>query len=221
MRYSALLGIAFLSCSYAQAEDMYASIRGQSARQALSDQQRYSPRAIGIVDGPAARNAASASFAFGHMLPGNSRIELEYTTPASAEFSTRWRWTGGLSQNVIQTSSQRLMFNAYKDFPLTDVVSLYGGAGVGLARVRAGGYQGNTSRRFESNTKNNFAYGLTVGADFRLNQTWSLGAGYRYVSLGKATTGLNNFANASGRRDERHEGKLSEQNLFAELRMRF
>ncbi|MBY0237954.1 MAG: outer membrane beta-barrel protein [Burkholderiaceae bacterium] len=226
MKWS-LIFIAGLSLA-AQAQDStttahgnYVSLRAQSAQLRIADQKPYSPRAISIINGPDTSDKTSGSLAVGRYLPNAWRVEAEYSTRTKSEFDTLWQWTGGESRNVVQASAQRLMLNAYKDFPVAEALSLYAGAGVGISNIRAAGYQGTTLRTFDKHTQNNFAYGLTVGMGYRLNQVFTVGLGYRYVGLGETQTGINNFINRSGTKDEHHEGKLNEQNAFLELRARF
>ena len=224
MKWSLIL-IAGLSLG-AQAQDTatqgnYVSVRVQNAQLRISDQKPYSPRAIGIINGPDSSDKTSGSLAVGWYLPNAWSVEAEYTTQTKSEFDTLWQWSGGESRNVVQAKSQRLMFNANKEFPVADALSLYAGAGLGISKIRAAGYQGTTLRTFDQHTQNNVAYGLTVGMGYRLNKVVTLGLGYRYIGLGESQTGINNFINRSGTKDEHHEGKLNEQNAFLELRARF
>lgn len=207
--------------SIATAQGNYLSLRVQSGQLRIDDQKPYSPRAIGIINGPDTSDNTSGSLAVGRYLPNAWSVEAEYSTRTKSEFETLWQWTGGESRNVVQANSQRLMFNAYKEFPVANALSLHAGAGLGLSRISATGYQGTTLRTFERHTQNNFAYGVTVGMGYRLNKVFTLGLGYRYTDLGKAQTGINSFTNRSGTKDEHHEGKLNEQNVFLELRARF
>ncbi|MBP0598953.1 porin family protein [Herbaspirillum sp. LeCh32-8] len=208
-------------------KDFYASVRLQNAHQEVAGQQAYSPRALNITRDPSATDKLAGSLAVGRHLPGDWRLEAEYALPTSSTFDTQWRFVnpnnGSInpSRNVVETRAQRLMLNAYKDFPLNQFFSLYAGLGLGLSRISANGYQGTTARRFAQSTSNNLAWSATLGMDWRLNQTYTLGAGYRYVDLGKYQTGSNLFSNVVGRRDEQHRGRLNEQNLFAELRIGF
>lgn len=226
MKWSLML-IATLSLG-AQAQDSittaqgnYVSLRVQSAQLRIADQKPYSPRAISIINGPGSSDKTSGSLAVGRHLPNAWRVEAEYSTRTKSEFDTLWQWTGGESRNVVQASSQRLMLNAYKDFPVANALSLYAGAGIGISKISAAGYQGTTLRTFDKHTQNNFAYGLTAGMDYHLSKVLTVGLGYRYVGLGETQTGINNFINRSGTKDEHHEGKLNEQNAFLELRARF
>lgn len=207
--------------------DYYVAARMQNAHQEISGQQRYSPRAQGITRDPDSTDRFSGSLALGRQLPGGWRLEAEYAAPVNSSFDTQWRFRNpangfvGASRNVIETRSQRLMFNVYKDFALSQRFSLYGGVGLGWSRIEAEGYQNATTRRFGSESRNNLAWSATAGVDYRLDKTFTLGMGYRYVDLGQYRTGRNNFTNAANRRDEQHGGRLKEQNLFAELRAGF
>ncbi len=207
--------------SLATGQGNYLSVRVQSAQLRIADQKPYSPRAIGIINGPDASDKTSGSLAMGRYLPDAWRVEAEYSTRTKSEFDTLWQWSGGESRNVVQARSERLMVNAYKEFPVADALSLYAGGGLGISRISAAGYQGTTLRTFDRHSQENVAYGLTVGMGYRLNKVVTLGLGYRYIELGKAQTGINNFTNRSGTKDEHHEGKLNEQNVFLELRARF
>lgn len=207
--------------SVAPAQGNYLSLRVQSAQLRISDQKPYSPRAIGIINGPDTSDKTSGSLAVGWYLPNAWSVEAEYSTRTKSEFDTLWQWSGGESRNVVQANSQRLMLNAYKEFPAADALSLYAGAGFGISKISAAGYQGTTLRAFDRHTQDNFAYGLTVGMGYRLNKVFTLGLGYRYIGLGETQTGINNFTNRSGTKDEHHEGKLTEQNAYLELRARF
>lgn len=225
---STVAGITGTAHAQEKQNDFYVSARLQNAHQEISGQQRYSPRALDITRDPSGTDKFAGGFALGYRLPGDWRVEAEYVLPTNSSFDTQWRFRNpangfvGNSRNVIETRSQRLMFNAYKDFPLNQTFSLYAGLGLGLSRIDAEGYQGTTARRFESNSSNNLAWSATLGMDFRLSQRFTLGAGYRYVDLGKYQTGRNLFLNnASRSRDEQHSGRLQEQNLFVELRAGF
>lgn len=225
--FSAAAGLIGTAHAQEMRKDFYVSARLQNAHQEISGQQAYSPRALDITRDPSGTDKLAGGFALGYRLPGDWRVEAEYVLPTNSSFETQWRFRNpangfvGNSRNVIETRSQRLMFNAYKDFPLNQTFSVYAGLGLGLSRIDAEGYQGTTARRFERNTRNNLAWSATLGMDFRLSQRFTLGTGYRYVDLGKYQTGSNQFSNVSGRRDEQHTGRLKEQNLFVELRTGF
>lgn len=201
-------------------DNLYASVKVLSAKQSLSNLQPYSVRAQQMLSGPGTDTSGSGSIAVGYALPSNWRIEAEYTTPQKSQFNSYW---SPFSANVqhLETSSQRLMINGYKDFRLNNLVSLYGTVGAGLAMIKADGYQGNPGRPFDQKSQTNFAYGLGVGADYAVNAKVTLGIGYRYVNMGDLKTGYNNFQNVAFARDEQLNGKLSQRDLFLELRARF
>lgn len=208
--------------SAAHADDgLYGSLKIIGASQSLSDLQPYSPRARQMISGPNSdRSAFQGSLALGYALPSDWRVEAEYTTPKKSNFDSYWT---PFSANVqrMNTSSQRMMINGYKDFPMNDSVSIYGSAGLGFAKINADGYQGNPRRSFERESQTNFSYSVGFGIDYHVNKTLSVGVGYRYVDMGKVKTGYNAFDNVAHARDERLNGKLTENNIFLELRSRF
>jgi outer membrane immunogenic protein len=213
-----LLAAAFSNVSHA--EGLYGSVKIQSVQQDLESALLTSPRVNNRVASPDTNKDVGGSVALGYGFKGDWRLEAEYSIKQDSEFKSRWA-PFNANVNNMQVSSKRLMLNGYKDFPLNDYLSLYAMAGVGVAHVNSEGYQTNPSRRFANNSQNNFAYAMGVGADLKLNQQISLGAGYRYVDMGKIETGYNTFANRINARDEQLKGKLREQNLYVEARMTF
>ncbi|SFH84475.1 Opacity protein [Collimonas sp. OK307] len=201
-------------------DNVYVSVKALSAQQSLTDMQPYSVRAQQMLSGPGTARSGGASIALGYALPADWRVEAEYTAPQKSQFNSFW---SPFSANVqhMETKSQRLMVNGYKDLPLNNQVSLYGTVGAGLAMIKADGFQGNPGRPFDQKSQTNFAYGLGVGADYHVSKKVTLGVGYRYTDMGKIKTGLNDFANVASARDEQLNGKLSQRDLFLELRARF
>jgi outer membrane immunogenic protein len=215
----ALLFLAAFS-HVAHAEGLYGSLKIHSVQQDLSSALLTSPRVSNRVVSPDSQKDVSGSVAIGYGFNGGWRLESEYTIKQDSQFKSYWA-PFNANVNNMQVSSKRLMVNGYKDFPLTENLSLYAMAGVGVANINSEGYQTNTSRRFANNSQNNFAYALGVGADLKLNQQITLGTGYRYIDMGDIETGYNTFANRINARDEQLKGKLREQNLYVEARMSF
>lgn len=213
-----LVAAAFSQVSHA--EGLYGSLKIQSAQQDLSDALLTSPRVNNRIVSPDSNKEVTGSVALGYAFNGGWRLESEYTIKQDSEFKSYWA-PFNANVNNMQVSSKRLMLNGYKDFPLTEHLSLYAMAGVGIARINSEGYQSNTSRRFANNSQNNFAYALGVGADLTLTRHITLGTGYRYVDMGDIETGYNTFANRINARDEQLKGKLREQNLYVEARVSF
>ncbi|MGL6242175.1 outer membrane protein [Pseudomonas sp.] len=213
-----ILAAAFSHVSHA--EGLYGSIKIQSVQQDLADALLTSPRVSNRIISPDSNKDVGGSIAFGYGFNGGWRLESEYTIKQDSEFKSYWA-PFNANVNNMQVSSRRLMINGYKDFPLTDNLSLYAMVGMGVAHINSEGYQSNTSRRFADNSQNNFAYALGVGADLKLTQQVTVGTGYRFVDMGDIETGYNTFANRINARDEQLKGKLREQNLYVEARVSF
>jgi opacity protein-like surface antigen len=212
--------ILSMASQLAHAEGLYGSIKILSAQQDLSDALLTSPRVNSRVVSPDSNKDVNGSIAIGYVFNRGWRLESEYTIKQDSEFKSYWA-PFNANVNNLQVSSSRLMINGYKDFPLTEHLSLYAMAGVGVAHISSEGYQSNTARRFASNSQNNLAYALGVGADLKLTQQITIGTGYRYIDMGDIETGYNTFANRVNARDEQLKGKLREQNLYVEARMSF
>lgn len=215
---SLFLLAAFSHVSHA--DGLYGSIKIKSVEQDLSNALLTSPRVNSRVVSPKSNKDVGGSVALGYGFNGNWRLEGEYSIKQDSQFKSYWA-PFNANVNNMQVSSKRLMVNGYKDFPVTDSLSLYAMAGVGIAHINSEGYQSNTSRRFSNNSQNNFAYALGIGADLKLTQQVTVGTGYRFVDMGNIETGYNTFANRINARDEQLKGKLREQNLYVEARVSF
>ena len=211
----AAAGSAFADDSY------YGALRINSARYKAHDMDSSARPGLGrFVPGDESNTATGGSLALGYQLPSNWRVEAEYTLPRNNEFtsgSTRFP----TSFNHHQIRSQRLMVNAYKDFPLNAQFSLYGMAGLGLARLESSGWQGNPGRQYISDTQNNLAYSVGFGVSYSPVQKLSIDLGWRYVDMGKTKSGANNFANVRGLQDEQMRAKLTASEISIGLRYRF
>ncbi|WP_248751843.1 outer membrane beta-barrel protein [Pseudomonas sp. MWU15-20650] len=219
-KLSCALLLAAIATPYAQAESWYGSAKLNSARQNLSSSLLTSPRVTDRVSAPDSSKTFTGSFAMGYAFADGWRLEGEYTTPSHSNFKSHWS-PFNANVNNLQTDSQRLMLNGYKDIPINEWLSFYGMAGVGLARIDTEGYQTNTTRRFANNRQHNFAYNVGLGLDAKVSEIVTLGAGWRYVDMGRIETGYNTFANRINARDEQLKGKLKEQNVFLEARVSF
>lgn len=214
----ALLGV--LASAPVAAQDFYLALRLQSADQQLADATLTSPRVDERISSPGHDTDLNGAIAVGYGFAGGWRLEAEYSLRKHSQFDSYWA-PFDANVNRMQVNAQRLMLNGYKDFAITDKVSVYAMAGIGLAQIDAEGYQSNPGRRFASHTQNNLAYSLGLGVDYALSERLTLGSGYRYVNMGKVETGHNTFVNRANARDEQLKGRLSEQNLFVEARLAF
>ncbi|MGV8916696.1 MAG: outer membrane protein [Pseudomonas sp.] len=204
----------------AYADGFYGSVKMQHALQSLSGSSLTTPGADHRTANPKPNNDMSGSLALGYAFDGGWRLEGEYTGKTESQFNTQWSPLEN-SVNNMQTNTQRFMFNGYKDFAVTDTISVYGMAGIGMGNVKSVGYQTNPEGDFSHNSQNNLAYSLGVGADFKVTEKITLGTGYRYVNMGNIQTGRNLLANNVNGDKETMKGKLMEQNLFVEARVGF
>lgn len=190
-------------------EGYYASAKYLYSEQHASDQNTSSRPGVGqFVDGKDKDRLGGASLAAGYQYGNGWRTEGEYTFRQNTEF-TSGSTAFPTSYNHLQLKSERLMLNVYRDFDLGYNLSLYGTGGLGIAKVKAGGWQGNTSREYATSTQNNLAWSLGAGVTYSPIERLSIDIGYRYVDMGKVESGYNDFSNARGLKDEQMKARLS------------
>lgn len=85
-----------------------------------------------------------------------------------------------------------LMFNSYVDMPINDQFQVFAGAGLGIARINEKGNlsvtQLNKTKvgdKVKSKKKQNFAYSLTTGISYKLNDNTNLELSYKWSDYGK------------------------------------
>ncbi|MEI9600334.1 outer membrane protein [Moellerella wisconsensis] len=162
----------------------------------------------------------NSSLATGYQFGNGWRTEAEYTFNKKAEY-TSGSTSFPASFNHHKTESQRLMLNAYRDYEIYQGVSVYGTIGIGIAKVKSSGWQGNISRQYASNTDTNLVYSLGAGVSYEPIDRLNFDLGYRYVDLGKIESGMNLFANARGLQDEQMKAHLKSQEIVFGVRYLF
>lgn len=165
-------------------------------------------------------NFYNGSIAAGYQYGNGWRTEGEYT------FKKKNEYTSGSSAfassfNHHKIEAQRLMLNAYRDYEVYQGVSVYGTLGLGVAKVKSSGWQGNTTRQYNSNTDTNLAYSVGAGISYEPVDKLSFDLGYRYIDLGKVESGMNAFGNARGLQDEQMKAHLKSQELTLGARYLF
>ncbi|MDY0836536.1 outer membrane protein [Pseudomonas sp. SED1] len=210
--------IGAMTSASAFADNFYGALRLQSADQRLARADLTSPRIDSRISSPSRDADLSGAMSIGYAFTGGWRLEGEYTINKDSKFDSYWS-PFDANVNRMEVSSERFMVNGFKDFAVTDDVSFYLMAGLGVARIRSEGYQTSADRRFANYTQNNFAYSMGLGMDYKFDKKITLGGGYRYVNMGNIETGHNTFINRINARDEQLKGKLFEQNLFLEARV--
>ncbi|MDP5008090.1 MAG: outer membrane beta-barrel protein, partial [Glaciimonas sp.] len=123
--------------------------------------------------------------------------------------------------NQFQVSSQRLMFNVYKDFAINQQFSVFGTLGLGLAFINAEGWQSNDTRRFANRTQTNLAYSAGVGMSYAVTPKIKVDLGYRFVDMGNIESGFNTFVNRISARDEQLKANLKSNEIFLGMRASF
>lgn len=238
---TALVGIigalAFLAASNAQAADFYAGLRLGSADLNTSGEQFINPGRTGFapgdgrISGNSDQSGGSWSALLGRQLQSRPmRLELEYGDFGTETFTSYWQPFGDFAQEVSIDSSY-LMVNALYDFRLKSF-TVFAGAGVGFARNKADAIQADERvnpqmplgrRPFAEDTNTNFAYALIVGASKAVSNNIDIELSYKYLDLGDANTGRNEFLGGRGRQvgDEQFKGDLSATQIALGVRYRF
>lgn len=195
-------------------EGYYGSVKYLQTQQRANQMDTSARPGVGqFISGNERSHNATSSLALGYQWGNGWRTEAEYTFNQASEF-TSGSSAFATSYNHLQTKVQRLMLNAYRDVDLGYDFSLYGTAGIGLSKIRAGGWQGNENRLYADNTQINPTWSIGAGISYAPIERLKLDVGYRYVDMGKVESGYNNFVNARLLKDEQMKAHLAE-NQFA------
>ncbi|MDI9277720.1 outer membrane beta-barrel protein [Pantoea sp. EABMAA-21] len=202
-------------------EGYYASAKYLQSEQRAKEMDTSARPGVGqFVAGNEKAHNGAAALAAGYQWGNGWRTEGEYTFGQKSEF-TSGSSTFTSSYNHLQTDVQRLMLNVYRDYQIGYNVALYGTAGVGVSKIKAGGWQGNSSRQYASTTQNNLTYSVGAGISYTPIEQVSLDLGYRYVDMGKIESGYNTFGNARGFKDEQMKAHLVENQFVLGARYLF
>jgi len=202
-------------------EGYYGSAKYLYSEQRASDQDTSSRPGVGqFVDGKEKDRRSGASLAAGYQYGNGWRTEGEYTFRQKSEF-TSGSTAFPTSNNHLKLKTERLMMNVYRDYDLGYGVSLFGTAGLGIAKVKADGWQGNTSREYASSTQNNLAWSLGAGVSYSPLEHLSIDVGYRYIDMGKVESGYNTFGNVRGLKDEQMKARLASSEFTVGTRYLF
>jgi opacity protein-like surface antigen len=192
----------------AEDEGYYGVARVISAERKARNMDSSARPGIGaFVSGDDSQKDVTGSVGVGYKFGNGWRVEGEVSLPQKDTF-TSGSTTFPTSLNNHHIDSQRVMLNAYRDFRVADKVSIYGSAGLGLARLESKGWQGNESRQYGSATQTNLAWSLGAGVVYDVTERLSVDLGYRYIDMGDTESGWNNFPNARGLQDEKMKANL-------------
>ncbi|WP_369040354.1 outer membrane protein [Stenotrophomonas maltophilia] len=202
-------------------EGHYVAARVIDANHDARNMQASARPGIGqFVSGKNSNEFTTGAVAFGHAFGNQWRVEGEYT------FARKETFTSGSSAfptsfNHHEIRSQRLMANIYRDIDLGGNWSLYGTAGLGLARLESGGWQGNEGRRFTDASNTNLAWSLGMGVSYAPVERLALDLGYRHADMGTAESSWNAFTNARGLQDEKMSLNLVSREIYLGARYTF
>lgn len=217
----ALAGLSGSALASISDEGYYGAARLSKVWQKADNMDTSSRPGIGqFMSAENKDNFFNGSIAAGYQYGNGWRTEGEYTFKKKNEY-TSGSTTFATSFNHHKTESQRLMLNAYRDYEIYQGVSLYGTVGLGIAKVKSSGWQGNTSRQYNSNTDTNLAYSVGAGVSYEPVNKLTFDLGYRYIDLGKIESGMNAFGNARGLQDEQMKAHLKSQELVMGVRYLF
>ncbi|WP_419246651.1 outer membrane protein [Serratia sp. NFX21] len=214
-----------LAAGSAMADDSQAGYYGSAKylqiEQRAKEMNTSSRPGVGqFVSGKEKEHLGGAAIAAGYQFGNGWRTEGEYTFKQKTEY-TSGSSTFPSSFNHLQTDVQRLMFNVYRDYALGYNISLYGTAGLGVSKIKAGGWQGNPAREYASSTQSNLTYAIGAGVSYAPIERINIDLGYRYVDMGKIESGYNDFANARGLKDEQMKARLVSNEFTLGMRYRF
>lgn len=217
---AALCGFS-ATASAGNTEGYYATARIIDADHRANNMDASARPGIGrFVAGDERQRFVTGAIGFGYAHGNGWRTEGEYTlrrndtyTSGSSVFAT--------SFNSHEVSSQRLMLNTYRDFAINDAWSVYGTVGAGLAQLKSGGWQGNTSRRYDTTTRTGLAWSVGAGVSVAASDRMTVDLGYRYVDMGTTESGWNTFGNARGLQDEKMRLDLTSSEFHLGARLAF
>ncbi len=213
--------VMMMAASSMAAEGYYGSVKYLQNQQVAKEMDTSARPGVGqFTAGNDKAHNATAALGLGYQWGNGWRTEGEYTFGQGAEF-TSGSSTFATSFNHLQTDVQRLMFNVYRDYDIGYNISLYGTAGVGVSQIKAGGWQGNGTREYATNTQNNLTYSLGAGVSYTPIERVSVDLGYRYIDMGKVESGYNTFTNARLLKDEQMKAHLVENQFNLGLRYLF
>ncbi|WP_369308354.1 outer membrane protein [Providencia rettgeri] len=217
----ALVSMASTTLASTSHEGYYGAARVTKVWQKADNMDTSSRPGIGqFVAGDEKEDFYHGAIAAGYQYGNGWRTEAEYTFKKKTEYTS--------SSSIFRTSfnhhkvdAERLMINAYRDYEVYQGISVYGTVGLGVAKIKSSGWQGNTSRQYASNTDTNLVYSIGAGVSYEPIDKLNVDLGYRYIDLGKIESGMNNFDNIRHRQDEQMKAHLKSQEVMLGVRYLF
>lgn len=143
-----------------------------------------------------------------------------FRTDLTVDFTPPANYTGQVAAPgdvIAKVTATTLLLNGYLDLGSWYRMTPYVGAGVGMANMNISDYQSTVLPPFgtvKSHGQTNFAWAGMAGVSYALSQNVLVDVGYRYLSLGDATTSNDVFGNMRLR-------KITAQEVRVGLRWNF
>jgi len=121
---------------------------------------------------------------------GAGRIEFE-----ANKFNADVNTVLGLDVPTGNLDIDSYMINGYLDLPISSRLEVYGGLGLGVARVQINSLDGTFGNAIQSTSDFGMAYQAKVGTTFAFTQRAELFGGYRFMGTESLTTASDNYPN--------------------------
>lgn len=150
--------------------------------------------------------SVGGSVALGYRFPDTSlRAGIEYLWryrfDIDAEMGNGY---SGSAKADVDTHS--VYMTAYVDLPQTSGWNWYLGGGLGVAKHRARTeYAMPGASHYSSRTQNEFSWMGIVGAQYAMDDSWSIDVSYRYTDLGRIETGRSDLGQVLSREYFSHD----------------
>lgn len=164
-------------------------------------------------------DAAVVGFGIGYQLSPMFRTDVTLDHRFGATFKGALVDTGVPMSDRAHIQSTTLMLNGYVDLALTESLTPYVGAGIGIASTTLGDYTRTTGagvqERLAGGVDDSFAWALMAGIGYQFAPGITVDLGYRYVSLGDVKTrGYESGAGADIASIGAHEVRLGVRYAF-------
>lgn len=210
----ALLSVSGSGVVMAQDFEQYVSAKGALSyvQNKYTGTTALSGKAVNNFDHKKSHSVAGLRLAYGLDWQWgwtDLRTEVEYGYNGKAKLNLRDNHVN--ARNTV--NSHTMMVNAYYDIDLESAWKPYVGVGVGVAQVKSDNRVGNV---YFSDKSNNFAWNISAGVTYQVNEKLAIDAGYRYTDYGKAKSDGN-----MGNRHVKTESKIRGNELNIGVRYTF
>ena len=138
-----------------------------------------------------------AGFGFGYQFNPHFRSDLTLDYEWPSEFHGKLKCPGACSgkysNEYASIDAWTTLFNVYYDIGTWNRFTPYLGAGIGTSYLTSTDVHyrnpGGATGKWSGASEWNFAWQVTAGASYALNNNWVIDTNYRFVGLGNAVSG--------------------------------